>query len=263
MKPFGIDLSRYQGNINWDKVASHEKNVLFAGIRAAISWGYVDPWYGRNFAEARRVGIARAPYHVFYPLQDPIRQAEHFWKTVQDSGGMGELPLVSDVELEHNATPAQFKKNLLAHLKHLEQLSGRKPIIYSRASFIDYYVTGLGVTPPAWYEDYDWWLAGYLLSGEEHPGPVALPLGVPRERVVIHQTSDRGDGKAFGMESYALDYNRWQFDEAHFREYIKAEQPPVNDEITALKAIIATQNEVIAEQKQGFADIREITDKHL
>ncbi len=66
-KPFGIDVSRWQGNINWDAVAINKRNVKFVGIRATISWGYVDSWFNRNWVEAKRVGIYRSAYHVVYP----------------------------------------------------------------------------------------------------------------------------------------------------------------------------------------------------
>lgn len=213
--PFGIDVSYYQGIINWDVIAAHEPKVEFAGIRAAISWGYKDTHFDRNWSEARRVGIPRTAYHVIYPEEDPVRQMAHFLDCLGDD--LGELPLSLDVELSHDATPAEYKTNLLKALKYLQEQTQRRPIIYSRASFINYFVTGVGNTPPAWYSNYDWWLAQYLSSGEEHPGPPTMPLGVPRERCIIHQTS--GSGEPFGVQSGALDYNRWQFELPHFEHY--------------------------------------------
>jgi GH25 family lysozyme M1 (1,4-beta-N-acetylmuramidase) len=141
----------------------------------------------------------------------------------------GELPLTIDVELHHNVHPDRFRARLHQALEYLKQRTHRTPIIYSRASFFDTYVTGVSAAP-TWYSLFDWWLAHYLLSGEEHKGPPPLPKGVPRPRVIIHQTSDRG--KPFGVESKALDYNRWQFPIGHFRSYIvTSEQPaPVDTE---------------------------------
>lgn len=220
-KPFGIDVSRWQGEINWDAVGIYEKKVQFTGIRAAINTAYVDSWFDRNWVEAKRVGIARAAYHVFWPTTDPIKQADHFLKVVGDD--LGELPLVADVELKHNSTPAVFQRNLLKYLQRLEEVTERKPIIYSRASVVDPWITGLGKTPPSWLNEYDWWLAQYLLSGEEHPGPVTMPKGVDRDRCIIHQTSDRG--KPFGVQSKALDYNRWQFNLMHLLSYMIKKAP--------------------------------------
>ncbi|MBN2048662.1 MAG: hypothetical protein JW750_12525 [Anaerolineaceae bacterium] len=219
--PFGIDVSRYQGLIDWDVIADHDPKVEFVGIRAAISWGYQDPWFKRNWQEAKRVGIPRCAYQVLYPKQNPERQMDHFLTVVGDD--LGELPLVLDVELDHDATPNQLRSALYRCLLYLEQKTGKKPIVYSRASFIDYYVTGTGGIIP-WLNNYDWWLAQYLASGDEHPGPPALPKGVTRDKVIIHQTADRG--KPFGVQSKALDYDRWQGTLASFYQYIGLQPTP-------------------------------------
>ncbi|MBN2047115.1 MAG: hypothetical protein JW750_04660 [Anaerolineaceae bacterium] len=220
-KPFGIDVSRWQGNINWDAVVLNSKNVRFVGIRATISWGYTDSWFNRNWSEAKRVGLIRAAYHVVYPAVTPSRQMDNFLKAVGDD--YGELPLVLDVELTHNKTPEQISSTVLQCSTLLEAKTGRKPIIYSRAGFVDAYMTAKN-TPAAWLNEHDWWLAQYLRSGEEHQGPPTLPKGVVRERCIIHQTT--GSGPGFGVESKVLDYNRWQFDEAHLKKYVGAAYEP-------------------------------------
>lgn len=216
-KPFGIDVSRWQGSINWDAVAVNERKVLFSGIRATISWGYVDSWFNRNWAESKRVGIVRAAYHILYPGVSPKSQMDNFLKVVGDE--FGELPLVLDIELSHNKSPQEITNSILQCSAIIETQTGKKPILYSRASFIDQYVTGTHA-PGAWLNQYDWWLAHYLRSGEEHAGPPALPKGVSRNRVILHQTSPAGE--SFGVQSKVLDYNRWQFDLTHFKNYIKS-----------------------------------------
>lgn len=219
---FGVDVSRHQGVIDWEVVADYRfrvskddpstgsGSVQFAGIRAGISWGYVDSFFERNWLEARRVGIPRTAYHVFYPLEDAVRQAKQFHKIVSGTGDLGDIAPVVDVELDHGCGPLAFGQRLKTYLDAVADLFGVMPIIYSRASFIDEYVTDVrhGGVPYRWYGEYDWWLAQYLRSGVEHPGPVALPKGVGRERVVIHQTSDKGD--PIGVQSKAMDYNRLQ-----------------------------------------------------
>ena len=215
-KPFGIDVSRWQGNINWDAVAINERKVLFAGIRATISWGYVDSWFNHNWSEAKRVGIARTAYHVLYPGVSPKQQIDNFLKVVGED--IGEIPLVLDVELPHNKSPQEITNAILQCSSIIETKTGKKPIIYSRASFIDKYVTG-SRSPGAWLNQYDWWLAHYLRSGKEHAGPPAVPKGVSRNRVLIHQTTPSGE--AFGCDGNVMDYNRWQFDQDHFNNYVK------------------------------------------
>jgi GH25 family lysozyme M1 (1,4-beta-N-acetylmuramidase) len=263
MKPFGIDVSRYQGVINWDVVAAHIPKVEFVGIRAAISWGYVDPFFKSNYAEAKRVGIPRTAYHVIYPKEDPIRQMNHFISVMD--GDWGDLNPVIDVELSHNATPREYRDNLLTALNYLHSKTGRRAIIYSRATFIDWNVTGTSLNSnavaPAWYNDYDWWLAQYLSSGVEHQGPPTLPIGVTRDRVIIHQTSEKGI--PIGMpQAGALDYNRWQPEArltveeyvAQFTSPPPPEENPCQELIDQNEALIADNTKLTAENKGLASD---------
>lgn len=236
-KPFGIDVSRWQGNINWDAVAINKKNVKFAGIRATISWGYVDSWGERNMKECMRVGIIPIPYWVQHPnnTTGAKPQVDHFFNTLTKWGfDITKMYSAPDIELHagiHSCSPQHWQAQLRDALIYSEQLSGVSPIIYSRASFIDYYVTGRLRKPPSWLNNYDWWLAHYPgQAGVEHPGPVSLPRGVTREKCKIHQTS--GSGIPFGVESKALDYNRWQFNQEHLDDYFNfgatPAPPPAN-----------------------------------
>lgn len=221
--PFGIDVSRYQGKIDWDKTALYRPQVVFAGIRAAISWGYTDTWFARNWEEAVRVGILPMAYHVVYPGESAERQIDHFLKVIGEERlkplrqGRG-MPLVLDVELDHGLAPAKISQAVERCAVLVTQATGRKPIIYSRAQWVDVYITGVG-NPPAWLNQYDWWLAHYNADGSEHAGPPPLPKGVERNRCVIHQTSQKGPGRAMGMESEGVDLNRWQGTLESFKAY--------------------------------------------
>lgn len=211
-KPFGIDVSYWQGQIDWNRVAVQQPKVEFVGIRAGISWGYTDKWFARNWSEAKRVGILRMAYHVLYPGEDPKKQMDHFLQIVGDD--IGELPLVLDCELTHNQTKEAITRAIVACSDILLVRTGRKPIVYSRAQWInDYTMTG------SWRNEHYWWLAHYLNSHtQEHPGPPAMPKGVERDHVLIHQTGTIIVSN-FGVASKELDFDRWQFDQAHLRQY--------------------------------------------
>ena len=222
---FGIDVSANQAlrtpdgkvvlkHINWDQALAQTSpgKVRFVAMRAGISWGYVDPTFAYNWAALRKRGVFRAAYHVFYPNEDPVRQAEHFVNVM--GGDFGEFGPVADIELHagaHACPPKRYMERLKVYLDALYGLTGRRLVIYSRASFMDTFVTG-SQAPAAWYNGFDWWLAHYLRNQDEHPGPPALPRGVDRSRVILHQTSEnkvKGRGQKFGMWSDGLDYNRW------------------------------------------------------
>lgn len=123
----GIDISRWQGVIDWDKV---KKAKEFAIIKASGGDDglYPDGQFVRNRDEARRVGIPRGFYHFAGGVFTPEREAQHFASVV---GGLqkGEL-VVLDWEVPH----ANIVDWCLRFLKEAERLFGVKPLIYLNGS---------------------------------------------------------------------------------------------------------------------------------
>jgi len=208
-KRFGLDISQFQGMSDFDKMKSvtTPKAVDFVGIRYGISWGYVDNKWTYNWTEAKRVGIPRMAYHVVYPGEDVKRQMNHFLDAF--SKGLGEGAPVLDVELHHNFSKARVTETVQECFEYLKIKVGRTPIIYSRPSF----VSGYMLSNQSWYNDAYWWMAMYTYLGKEHDGTGLLTscnkVGILSSRVIIHQTSSRGQGSYYGAESADLDYNRW------------------------------------------------------
>jgi len=219
---FGLDVSKYQGTINWDSLASQTKpsKASFVAIRGGISWAYKDPEFDRNWAESKRLNVPRMAYFVIYPNEDPMKQVDNWMKILGDD--IGDLPPVIDVELHgginviHKCTPAKYQATLYNALAYLETRSGVTPTSYTGSYFMDGYVIGGWPYPvPTWLNRYNWWLAQYLKIASEHPGPPRLCRGLDRSSVIIQQTSDKGVG--FGVESDTVDYNRWQDETAKYK----------------------------------------------
>ena len=61
----GIDVSKYQGQIRWQAVAT--TGVRFAILRATLGNHYRDEKYARNLAQATANGIAVGAYHFAKP----------------------------------------------------------------------------------------------------------------------------------------------------------------------------------------------------
>lgn len=119
----GIDVSRWQGTIDWDTVDDH---AGFAIIKAGGSDKdmYTDTQFVRNQAEARRVGIDRG-YYYYAGGGDPIKEAEHF---VRLTGALepGEI-MVLDFEVGH-PDPVDYVWHFLVRT---EELTGIKPLLYT------------------------------------------------------------------------------------------------------------------------------------
>ncbi|MEJ7666178.1 MAG: GH25 family lysozyme [Hymenobacter sp.] len=72
----GIDVSAYQGRIDWPEVA--RQRVRFAFIKASEGATLRDARFRRNWREARAAGIVSGAYHYFLPNRDGGQQAGLF-----------------------------------------------------------------------------------------------------------------------------------------------------------------------------------------
>ncbi len=131
MEP-GIDVSRWQGQINWDRVRAEAK---FAIIKSSGGDGglYPDSQFSRNKAEARRVGIPHGFYHYAGGTYAPETEADHFVDTVGDLQA-GEL-LVLDWEEAHSNVVAWCT----AFCKRVEARTGVRPILYTNGARVTGY----------------------------------------------------------------------------------------------------------------------------
>ncbi len=128
----GIDVSKWQGDIDWFSVASD--GVDFAFIRVSDGLGYPDPVFQTNWKEAHNVGIVRGVYQFFRPGEDPVAQAQYL---LEQMGPLleGDLPPVIDVEVTDGQSDATIVANMQAWLDTVENALGVKPIIYTSPGF--------------------------------------------------------------------------------------------------------------------------------
>ena len=152
----GIDVSHYQGQIDWQQM--REQGIGFAYIKATEGSSYVDECYKQNMTDAENAGIAAGAYHFFSFESPGETQAEHFIQTV---GGDGTLIPVVDVEYygnkRQNPPDAGAVRLELTHLLQiLEAQYGCKPMIYSTQPFYQRFLEG-------YFADYPLWIRGVYL----------------------------------------------------------------------------------------------------
>lgn len=94
----GIDVSEWQGSVNWREVKND--GIFFAGIKASEGVYGIDPQFWANWHYAGQAGIKRIAYHFLRPRLSGWAQANHFHKVVHDNGkfGPGDAAMV-DVEV--------------------------------------------------------------------------------------------------------------------------------------------------------------------
>lgn len=151
----GIDVSYYQGNINWRMVKKmHEDSVhiTFAFIKATEGLLLVDPYFQRNWREAPKAGIVCGAYHYFRPRANGKWQARFFLQNAKTR--KGDLPMVVDVEKLDGVSPEKMRLELTAYLKYIQDKTGIKPIIYSGLKFYEDNLQG-------YFVGYTLWIAHY------------------------------------------------------------------------------------------------------
>lgn len=135
----GIDVSHYQGRIDWERVAS-EDNVKFAYIKATEGASLVDEFYLRNLYGAKRAGIPVGVYHFYRPNVSMVTQLQNFRSVVEP--WQHDLVPVIDVEKRGKGSLSQFHSGLRAFLREVEKFYGVKPIIYTGVNFYARYLEG-------------------------------------------------------------------------------------------------------------------------
>ncbi len=131
----GMDVSHWQGTIDWDAVAASE--VEYAFIRVSHGIGTMDREFVRNWSEAQRVGLIRGVYQFFSAGDDPVAQADLLVDQIGGALAPGDLPPVLDVEgMSLDGQPAATViANMRTWIARVQERLGVVPIIYSAKYF--------------------------------------------------------------------------------------------------------------------------------
>ena len=130
----GIDVSKYQGRIDWRAVGT--STVRFAVLRATLGNGYRDGKYARNVAQARANGIVVGAYHFAKPGHvpaDPRQEADHFLRVARIAPG--DIVPVLDIEYSGGRSARQLRAWAIRWLNRVQARTGVRPMIYSGNHF--------------------------------------------------------------------------------------------------------------------------------
>lgn len=194
----GVDLSRWQGSVDFVKIKGAGKSYVF--IKTTQGSQDVDPDYSRNIMNARAAGMVAGSYHFYMTDDKPDAQFANFSKHV--SLQAGDLPPVVDIEvLSRNSLP-NTAAELKTFLSLLQNKYGVKPILYSGESFANEYLNGFAAYPL--------WLAEY--NKDKIP---QLPLDWKQWTFWQHTQN----GRVAGVEGN-VDLNRFNGTQAQFRNLL-------------------------------------------
>lgn len=147
----GVDVSHYQGEIDWDKLA--KQNIDFAFIKATEGSSHIDECFYDNWQEAQKTSLYIGAYHFFSFDSDGEKQARLFIDTVGSLDG--KIAPVVDVEFygdkeDNPPSKDEVVKQLDRMLKILEDYYQTKPIIYTTYQVYYKYIKEAFAEYPLW-----------------------------------------------------------------------------------------------------------------
>jgi len=94
----GIDVSHWDGTINWSQV--HTAGKAFGYAKATEGTSFTDNTFSKNYSGMRASGIKPGAYHFFNAKQDPSAQATHFVTVLKAAGFDPTTDLAPALDLE-------------------------------------------------------------------------------------------------------------------------------------------------------------------
>jgi lysozyme len=135
----GIDVSRWQGDINWQLVAA--AGCKFAAIRATVGNYYTDPFFERNREGALMFEVYPLYYHVVTPEYSVKSQMDRFMSVI---GDIGPARPVMDVELIRGKTKEVITEVVKGCMKEASDRCKKVAMAYSNAYFWNTYIVDDG-----------------------------------------------------------------------------------------------------------------------
>ncbi len=160
----GIDVSKHNGEIDFEKVAADDYQFVF--IKASEGKTYQDEAFARNYEGARDAGLKVGAYHFFRKNRTGEEQAANLLNVVK--GKELDLPLVIDLEDDWGNGATTSRETALKRLLEMIEIlddKGYDVMIYTNLDgYGKYYMGMLG--------DHDLWLCSFtspdMLTDKPH-----------------------------------------------------------------------------------------------
>ena len=173
-----LDVSRWQGRIDWDavKASGLVSGVMLRALgnsaKDAPSKPYIDPYFARNYAECQRLGIPCGVYYYCKAVNTAEADAELALLRKVLTGKTVQLPVAVDIEDNYVQAPLdkQTLTDIAAHALGTVERWGFYAMLYTGLYFgrDNMYMTGAAL------RKYDVWVAAYR---DDKPTP-AWPFGM-------------------------------------------------------------------------------------
>lgn len=163
---WGVDVSRYQGEIDWSTLA--DQGIEFAFIKATEGSSYVDPQFVANLEAASTAGVRAGAYHFFSFESSGTAQAEHIVQHVPKDPDL--LPVAVDLEFygQFWTSPVpvdDVRRELDVLLNRLKSHYRSRPVLYTTGEAYNRYISGIPLDADIWIRDV--WRTPSLADGRD------------------------------------------------------------------------------------------------
>jgi lysozyme len=163
----GLDVSHYQGEIDWQAVAAD--GISFAYIKSTEAGDWADEYFVPNWLGARTAGLEVGAYHFFTFCRTGADQAANVLRVVP--ADEADLPLAVDLEFANHCSQRSDPEGLRAELRMfidmIEATTGGTVVLYVEDAFDDVYKIkdnfdnvlwqrDIGETPPSGQRWFMW-----------------------------------------------------------------------------------------------------------
>ncbi len=207
MPILGVDYSHWQKGVDPYKLIAN--GVSFALVKSG-EWykgdEYDDDRYASNMTALASADLPHGSYYFYHPKIGNSKQLRH-WQRLWESQPH-DFPPILDCEAHDGMfrwdydteTAKKIANQVYVMLEGMEKISGRKPIIYTTASWWSYYAGD-----PDFGTDYKFWLAQYNVKMDRWTATI-------KPNIIMWQFTD----KLAIPGCPSMDGNRWIGTEAEF-----------------------------------------------
>lgn len=155
----GVDVSHWQGAINWTSVRS--AGIQFAWMKATEGTSYKDPQFNTNYPAAHGAGVIRGAYHFARPDVSSGSSQATFFASNGGAWSRDNLTLPGVLDIEHNPYGAmcyglsttQMRNWINDFYTTYKSRTTRDVVIYTTASWWNTCTgnwTGMSSKSPLW-----------------------------------------------------------------------------------------------------------------
>jgi len=196
----GIDVSHYQGNIDWDQVKDDPLDLKFAFYKVTEGNWFIDDQGENNLNGTKQINLSGSGYHFWRGQVSGKDQALYF----MDHTEKREQYPVIDVEdvriysLLSSSSRDYYLNNIYEYVDTIYAKWNQPTILYTAK----WYWNRFGTQIPSWVRDCPLWVAHYKAWGDLSP---YMPIGWNNWTIWQYSASGRVNG--IGNSGTSVDMN--------------------------------------------------------